>query len=409
MTKKTWFYIASGLAVLLSAGCAAPGGNTSRTSFLEVASGGYSSSCPYFTKDSAGEAVLSWITQKQKTATTEVAYAVFNRRDQKFGEVHRVAATAGVEPHGENMPKMVFGDKGNALLFFPLSRPRPGNPYTAAVYYTSLSAKGRWKAARPLVPDTTKSFDQRYFDAAVLPSGRIGVVWLDNSTPSGSTLCFAAGGADGGFKPESVIGTHACQCCRTDLFVDDSGVHVAWREIYHDSIRDMAYAFSGNGGRTFTTPVRISRDNWVVNGCPHTGPSMARNSAGLHFAWFTMGGGGGVYYCHSTDNGLAFSPRQPVSEVPSARHPQIASLPGGDLAIVWDEGVKYGNRYHQRIGLQLRGPTGLVLGTRYVTPDSVNADFPQIAVLDDHHALLAYTVQRGDAQQVKCRLVSLTP
>lgn len=336
MISKTSLYIGCALAALLSGGCGAPAHKAPRALFFDLASQDYSSSCPYFTRDTAGDPVLSWISRPHKGGTTEVAYAVFDRRDQKFGEVHRVAATAGVEPHGENMPKMVFTGKGAAYLFFPLSRPRPGNPYTAAVYYTSLSGKGQgWRAALPLVPDTTKSFDQRYFDAAALPGAGLAVVWLNNSTPAGSTLCFAAGTAGGAFKRKTVIGTHACQCCRTDLFVDDSGgIHVAWREIYHDSIRDMAYAFSGDDGRTFTTPARISADNWVVNGCPHTGPSMAANNSGLHFAWFTMGGGGGVYYCHTTGNGLVFSPRQAVSELPSARHPEIVSLPGGDLAIV---------------------------------------------------------------------------
>lgn len=408
------FYTACTLATLFFTGCHTGGGRTTGSptasdSFLKVAGGDYSSSCPYLTKDTAGNLVLSWISKKSKDGATQVCYAVFSRKEKKFGPSRSVGVTRDVEPHGENMPKMVFSRSGRSLIFFPLSRPRPGNPYTAVVDYTSFNGQDNWTPRVPLVGDTAQSFDQRYFDAAALPSGGTGVVWLNNSRPSGSTLYFARLLPDGTIDRENIVGRHTCQCCRTDLFVDDSGgIHVAWREIYHDSIRDMAYAFSGDGGRTFTPPRRISPDNWVVNGCPHTGPSMARNAEGMHFAWYTMGGGEGVYYCHSTDGGLTFSRKEAVSEEPSARHPQIVSLPDNDLAIVWDEGVQYRDKYHQRIGLQLRGPSGLLLGTRYLTADSVNAVFPQIAILNNDQALVAYTQQQDGSPQVKCRLVKLT-
>ena len=41
---------------------------------------------------------------------------------------------------------------------------------------------------------------------------------------------------------------------------------------------------------------RISQDNWVISGCPHTGPAMAENKEGIHFTWFTGGSGSGIYY-----------------------------------------------------------------------------------------------------------------
>ncbi len=66
-------------------------------------------------------------------------------------------------------------------------------------------------------------------------------------------------------------------------------MHVLYRGIIDDSIRDMVHMMSTDAGKTFTAPERISNDNWVLNGCPHTGPAMTENADGLHFSWFTGG------------------------------------------------------------------------------------------------------------------------
>lgn len=365
-------------------------------------------SCPYLTRTTTGNIVLSWIRQDAGNATVWFTY--FDKSTQAFQPPREIPTSQGVEPHGENMPKMVFQGEGRILAMYGVKNPQPDNPYTGAVYYTWSVDSGRhWTKGQPLF-SSSGSFDQRYFDIALLPSGQVGAVWLNNSEPTGSTLYFATTGTDGKFGTAKVIARHTCQCCRTDLFCDSAGtIHVAWRAIIGDSIRDMEYCYSSDTGKTFTVPVRISADNWVVSGCPHTGPSMAENEGALHFVWFTMGGGGGVYYCHTRDTGRNFSMREPVSQITSARHPQIAALPGGDLAIVWDEGAGTATIPHQRIGLQLRGPGGLLLSTRYVSSDSISAYFPQIAVMDNSRALIAYTESDGPGERICYRIVGMKP
>lgn len=371
----------------------------------------FNTSCSYLTDNAAGIPVISWAQENNTEKTTQVWYAVFSDSTKTFGNPQLIPTSANVEPHGENMPKIIFQKNGNIMAVYSINNPHPGNPYTGAIYYTRSFDHGKsWTPAQPLISDTSKSFDQRYFDMALLPDGEVGMVWLNNSEPEGSTLYFASTKGRDGFGTTRIIAHHTCQCCRTNILVDSTGIiHVAWRTIFHDSIRDMAYSVSKDSGKTFSSPVRISADNWVVDGCPHTGPSMAVNNDGIHFTWFTMGGGGGVYYNHKDDNAPAFSQRQAVSALPSARHPQIAALPDNDLAIVWDEGVKYKNAIHQRIGLQMRGPNGLLMSTRYLTADSVNSSFAQIKILNNQSALVAFTQDNGQKQEVKYRMVSLKP
>ena len=71
-----------------------------------------------------------------------------------------------------------------------------------------------------------------------------------------------------------------------------------------------------DGGKTFAAPVLISNDGWQVPSCPHSGPSVGRDSRGwLHVTWFTLGrteSEAGIYYSVSTDGGKSFQPRRLV-------------------------------------------------------------------------------------------------
>lgn len=366
------------------------------------------SSCPWLTKDNQGNFLLSWIHQDSTGSNGIMYYAVSEDGGRTFGPPRKILSSAGAEPHGENMPKMIMTESGRLIAVFGVSAPSPGNEYTGKIYFTVSVNNGRtWSDAAPLTRDTG-SFDQRYFDLAPLPGGGAGITWLNNSEPQGSTLYYAATGGNGGFENAKIIGMHTCQCCRTDLFTDKRGyLHVAYRDIINDSIRDMVYSVSADTGKTFSAPVRISPDNWVVNGCPHTGPDMTANSNGLHFVWYTMGGGGGVYYGHSSDNGKTFSPRETVSANPSAKHPQITALPGGNLAIVWDENTKEKEHFYRRIGLQVRDPRGRPLKTAFITPGGEDAAFAVIRPVDKETVIVAYTARINEREKVFYRRVDL--
>jgi hypothetical protein len=126
-----------------------------------------------------------------------------------------------------------------------------------------------------------------------------------------------------------VIDKQLCQCCRTDLYVDEEEkLHVAYRAIINGSIQDMTHMVSSDNGNTFSKPERISADNWVINGCMHTRPTMDLNKKGMHFAWYNLGGGSGVYY-NRKPAGQPFSAREPVSTMASAKLPQMTVLRNG--------------------------------------------------------------------------------
>jgi hypothetical protein len=331
-----------------------------------------------------------------------MCYAVSADNGHSFGQTIEIISSKGVHPHGENLPKIVFKPNGEIIAVWGASNPNPKNKYSGMIYYAQSFDDGKnWSEANPLVIDTASN-DQRYFDMAILENGEVGIIWLDGRNKTGKegmTLYYSMTNGRNGFQDEKPIGETCCQCCRTDFFVDDkSNIHVSYRDIINDSIRDMVHIVSSDNGKTFSQPKRISEDNWVINGCPHTGPTMTNNKSGLHFAWFTAGGTAGVYYCNSRD-GQNFSPRQLLSS--GARHPQMTTLSNGSVGIVWEETIQKDSTYYSKIVLQLIKPDGQQ-AKQDITADNLNASFPVIISTAKNEIFVAW-VQQSDESKNKIR------
>ena len=366
-------------------------------------------SCPYVTKDNHGNVVLSWI-KKIDSSTSVYCYAVSKDEGKTFEKVIQIPGSENIHPHGENMPKILFKPDGEIIAAWASANSNPKNAYSDVVYYSKSFNKGSsWTKPEKLVTDTA-GYDQRYFDMALTGNGEVAIVWLDNrkkTTEEGSALYFAETSGSSGFQNERLVTEPCCPCCRTDLYVDSKkNIHIVYRAIINDSIRDMLHTVSMNNGKTFSQPERISKDNWVINGCPHTGPAMTENRNGIQFTWFTGGGNGGVYYCHTKDNGKTFSPREKVSGVAS-KHCQITILKDNDIAITWNETFFKGNIAASRIGIELRNAKGNDPVKTYITSEKGNATFPVIKNINNEAAFVAYTETVNDKDYVKYKVVNL--
>lgn len=149
-------------------------------------------------------------------------------------------------------------------------------------------------------------------------------------------------GADGRMI-ETRIAEDVCFCCKTAVAVDSrGGVYAAWRHVFPGSMRDIAFARSSDG-RQFSPLVRVSQDNWQLNGCPEDGPSLAVDPSGaIHIAWATVVNEGepykALFYAISRD-GKVFSPRARIRTAGDTTpgHPQLVLASNGGAAVVFDE------------------------------------------------------------------------
>lgn len=389
----------AGSMMILLAGCA-----DSSTVFT-LSHAGADASCPYIFIGHQGNPVVSWVEKSPGADTGLMYYAVYNADGYTFTTPRAIPSSSGVFPHAENMPKLVFKPDGSIIAMFGVEQHDPRNKYAGRVMYSQSFDHGNtWEPARALVTDTA-GYDQRYFDMALLPNGEVAAIWLDNrkkTDAEGSSLYFATTTGHQGFDAGRPVSATVCQCCRTDIFVDKQGmIHLAYRDIIQDTIRDMVHQLSADTGRTFSQPVRISADNWVVKGCPHTGPTMAQDKNGLHFAWFTMGGGQGVFYSRSVDNGHTYTQKEQLSREAMAKHPQLAVSEEDKLLAVWDEPVKQQDTYNSRVVLEER-INGKAQPLRYLTADSLFASYPVIGVSGRKDILVAFTQREGTKGKIVC-------
>ncbi len=200
---------------------------------------------------------------------------------------------------------------------------------------------------------------------AVNPQGVVHTLWLDHrglanakneaathdhkstvydgvAMAQRSGLYYARPGSTSGSERELTPGV--CYCCKTALVVaPDGAVYAAWRHVYPGNIRDIAMTVSRDGGTTFTLPVRVSQDQWQLNGCPDDGPALAADASGtVHIVWPTVINGAtpeGALFYSTTRDGSHFTPRLRVPTLgsPKPAHPQIAVDERGRVMIAWDE------------------------------------------------------------------------
>jgi hypothetical protein len=249
-------------------------------------------------------------------------------------------------------------------------------------------------------------------DMAVAPDGSVDVVWLDerdNDSKSGdiSSVYFAKS-TDGGrsFGRNVRVATNTCSCCRPSIAVDSKGrIYVAWRHNF-DDVRDMAVATSVDGGKTFSPLVRVSKDGWVIHGCPESGPSLLPVGSRLYIAWFTVGADSRprVLAARSDDQGRSFAgPVELSTGVLDANHPMLfAGKPNG----VWvafegrDARVQGGWSPLRTYVIRIDRPGMRAIA---VTKSSADQEYP-FAVMRDAQSLFIGVSSAGHAALLRARI-----
>ncbi|GAB4027855.1 sialidase family protein [Spirosoma gilvum] len=358
---------------------------------------------PRLTTDAAGNPLLSWV---EKLSEKEAAFyfAISTDGGQTFGEKIRVKAPAGLSAHAEGMPKLAVKSDGTMLAIFEVPRPTAESRFAGDLLYTLSTDGGKnWTDYRPVHQDATPGKSHSFADITRLPNGEIGAVWLDEKLPGqeGRPVVFAQTTKGKGFGSAVLVDENACQCCRTNVFVDSQKrIHLTYRDMVSTGTgkvadRDMSTSVSADGGKTFSKPQVVFADHWQVAACPHAGPVMAQLGNDMLVTWFSgREGSAGLRLARLGSDKL-------VSSVLTnrAKHPQISAV-NGRLVWVWDESVsKDGSgemgSFVQRIGM--RTMVGQhVSATTYLTPETVNGTYP--AVLSTEKGTLVAYEQSKDKQ-----------
>ncbi len=182
--------------------------------------------------------------------------------------------------------------------------------------------------------DPASDASQSFFTMNVSPKGVVYAAWLDgrDRSKSGGSAVYLARSTDHGATFEKSVrvsvdpSIEVCPCCRPSIaFADDDTVHVSWRSVFDNNVRDFVVATSSDGGQSWGKPVRVAEDNWSINGCPHSGSSLAVLGKRLYVSWYTIREDRSeVYIAYSDDGGHTFSGRQSLSgDLLDPNHPAL--------------------------------------------------------------------------------------
>jgi len=246
-----------------------------------------------------------------------------------------------IRSDGEDSPSLAVGRHGGIYVLWEQERPDGG---TDLMFARSINGGHRFE--KPIrVTDKVKPSDNNFSTLGEAPDGSLYAVWLDGRDPEagphGTSAVYLARSSDGGatFGKNVCVAPGACHCSRPALAFGRQGeVFVAWRTVFLGNIRDVAVAASTDQGETFGPQVRVARDNWKLEGCPHSGPSLAVKGNRLYVSWFSEGTGAnpGVRVAWSDDSGASFAAAHIISgRILDANHPVLSVSEDGRVVLVF--------------------------------------------------------------------------
>jgi hypothetical protein len=306
----------------------------------------------------------------------------------------------------ENGPKVAFVDKqAYAVWSIPGGK---GDKTRANVRFALEDGTGGFTSARTLneVKDAA-----RFPVIEAAPDGTLLVAWIDRriDNPKPRQLYLMRLSPDGKALTKNYqVGEGLCECCKLGIAFADGGktVYMVDREVDGNKIRNHVLRKSTDGASSFGAPVQISDDGWQVPSCPHSGPSIGRDSRGrLHVSWFTLGrteSEAGIYYSVSSDDGKSFAPRRLV-QANTAPETLYATLTVGNddrVYLAWSNLDRAGKA---QIYMRTLSPDGQSWSpTQQLSHAKGNAGRPVLALMNDQ-LQVAWTETDGEDSRVILR------
>lgn len=263
-----------------------------------------------------------------------------------------------ISTRGENRPKIGVDGHGNVYLSWvtPLSK-----RFTANVRFSYFSVNSQQFSAPITINNDNLLTGHSFNEMVVTQDGDVYISWLDGRAKvaaakkgirlRNSELYLAHANFVRG-KTEfdnNFLAKGTCVCCRLAMDLDEQELPMLmWRHVFGDNYRDHGFLTMKNQKQA-NEMKRVSFENWQVDGCPHQGPSIARETKGkninrVHMAWFNNApNASGLFYGYSDDNGNSmskvnhFAQKNFNPEHPHLSQNQKAKKDTERLGLVWRE------------------------------------------------------------------------
>jgi len=239
--------------------------------------------------------------------------------------------------HPIERPAVIAGRDGIDVAFISASGP-------GGIVYVSRNGIAPEPISGPSRPETN------LVHGGLDPEGSTVLAWLEDST-----LSVARTDGTRLIEVESVD-DRTCDCCNPVPVFSGDTMLVAYRDIDDvggEVVRNVVSTRSDDDGLTFEDPVAIADDDWMISGCPFTGPDVATVDGTVLVAWmdarqsrYPNQDGSSIWVDRSTDGGATFGSDLEVAANGFYRWPTMAVDEGGVIHLVWEsEGPDGGLSY----------------------------------------------------------------
>lgn len=341
----------------------------------------------YATED--GRIILSWV---EKIGEKRYALRTAARDATGWSEAHTVAQGENWFVNWADFPS-VIALRDDSLAAHWLVKSGTGT-YAYNVNIARSKDGGKtWSS--PVVPHLDGTQTEHGFVSLIpLPDGRVGAVWLDGrnlkdvkdedehtALAASMTLRYAAIDAAGKLSDEAQLDDRVCECCQTSAALTGQGPIAVYRDRSQAEVRDI-YSVRPKGDGTWESPRPVHADNWVINGCPVNGPSVAADGRRVAVAWFTGANDAPhVNIAFSEDAGATFAGPIQVDDGEATGRVDVVLLPDGSALVCWMSGSAEGGAIKVR---RIRGDSALgEVAVIAKTDISRSSGFPRMARLGD--------------------------
>jgi hypothetical protein len=396
------------ICVICGSGCARKAESRQPMAAVRISSVEVDAAEPSIAASPSGAVYVAWVEHVDGGANVMVG-----RFDQTVAAAVRVNAKVGEATAWRGDPPSLAAAPDGILYVVWTSR-LPDQPHATDLYMSVSRDNGRSFEAPVRINADEQSGPQGMHSLAIGPQGTVYVAWLEERKKAHPVVIdkgqqkhkheeanrevFVASSKDGGktFSSKTQVASDACPCCKTSLSVAPDGrIYASWRQVLPGNFRHIAVASSADQARTFSTPVIVSDDRWMLAGCPVSGSSLSVSSDGtLQVLWYADGqvGPTGVYRSESRDGGRSFTPRQLIAEGMTQGTPLI--LRQGDRAkAIWQRG----QGTEANVVMASIDSKGAVTGS---TSEAANSQLPAASMIGDQLLIVSIRQAGNDRRSV---------
>ena len=331
------------LLLLLTACSSAERASPSAGQFTPLASpAGPRSGEPFLTTDATGAVHMTWI-ERTGDSTHAVRYARLD--GDNWSAPTTVVERRNLFVNWADFPSVLVTPSGRLLVHW-LQRNGAGR-YAYDVRIAQSTDRGAtWTPDTVLHTDRSAS-EHGFVALWLAPGDSVRAAWLDGRHMSGGhdgeakgamSLQSVAVAPAGTLGSEQPLDLRTCDCCQVAATVTASGPLVAYRDRTENEIRDIAVVRQVDGA--WTTPTIVHEDGWHIEACPVNGPALASRGDTVAIAWFTGAQDTArVRVAFSVDGGKTFTAPVRVDGGTPAGRVGIVLDANGDALVSWLEQV----------------------------------------------------------------------